>query len=293
MSDLIKRIIDRGARDLFYCKYFLAQKGIFENPSWENLEVNFIVSTGRTGTRYLAELFNPLEGITALHEPDPDFLKLGIGFSEEAIEHFIARKRIIDGRRLILKGLYDNGSTVYIESNNRLFSLIPVLVDIFPKCRIVHIIRDGRDIVRSGMSRFWYREDDLFPRLKATDFPGDPYCDGWDELDRFEKICWWWPKKDGIIHDGVEKYKNNCMTVKFEDIFDYENNNPGLKKIVNFFELDSNIKLNRPKEKKSNETKEYQMPHWKDWESDLKEKFMKIAGDYMVRHHYLKDGEQW
>lgn len=56
-----------------------AALGFFRNRSWEEIKVNFIVSTGRTGTQFLTRFFRNLSSqIDSCHEPDPDFLKLGL-----------------------------------------------------------------------------------------------------------------------------------------------------------------------------------------------------------------------
>ena len=109
--------------------------------------------------------------------------------------------------------------------------------DIFNNFKIVHIIRDGRDYLRSGMGRIWYTKEDDDPRMKATYFPNDPYYDKWNEMSRFEKICWRWQKKDGFIYDQVEEM-DNAITVKFEDIFK-DDNFTGVHRIIKYLDLNS------------------------------------------------------
>lgn len=47
--------------------------------------------------------------------------------------------------------------------------------------KIVHIIRDGRNVVQSGINRGWYQKDDIWERIKPP-FQGSP----------FEKSCRFW-----------------------------------------------------------------------------------------------------
>lgn len=107
---------------------------------------------------------------------------MGVGYARENIPFKKAKKKVNNGRLWICDELNKKESNFYIESNNRFFSLIPVLWKLFPESKIVHIVRDGRDYVRSIMNRDHYTyKDKIFYkkdlRLKATDFPNDPYCE--------------------------------------------------------------------------------------------------------------------
>ena len=63
------------------------------------------------------------------------------------------------------------------------FSLVPEVVR---ADRIVHLIRDGRRVVQSGLNRGWYQNDRIWNRIKP-DFPGDPFaksCHFWAHTNR-------------------------------------------------------------------------------------------------------------
>ena len=73
---------------------------------------------------------------------------------------------------------------------NRLQDLVPIQTglghniesapyySLYPRAakadRIIHIIRDGRRVVQSGLNRGWYQNDDIWNRLKPQ-FPGDAF----------------------------------------------------------------------------------------------------------------------
>lgn len=79
----------------------------------------------------------------------------------------------------------------YIESNNRLYSFINPLREIQPNAKFIHVVRDGREVVRSDMSRNFCTDMYKRYRIAASYFPNDPYYNSLDQMDRFEKICWW------------------------------------------------------------------------------------------------------
>ncbi len=281
----------------------LTNLGLWKNLQWDNVQVFFIISTGRTGTKFLASLFNQFEHVIAFHEPRPHFLKLGNDFAAGKISSQKAMNKIERGRRITLKELkrQDPKIKVYVEANNRLFSLIPVLLTNFKGCKIIHIVRDGRDVIRSEMNRFENRRHP-FPRLKATDFPADPYYEKWNDMSKFERVCWWWQKKDKIIYEAVKKRKN-CVTIRFEDIFNEKSGYPGMKKIIDFINMDFdghtellnyNLILNsQTMNKKVNKPTDKNVPHWKHWDQNQIKQFKMIAGEHMKKYGYIDKDTNW
>jgi len=52
---------------------------------WNNINKYFIISTGRTGTKFLAKFFNEIGNSIAVHEPNPEFLKLAINYAKNQV----------------------------------------------------------------------------------------------------------------------------------------------------------------------------------------------------------------
>lgn len=259
---------------------------------WSGIKVRFIISTGRTGTKFLVIFFDEFySNIYACHEPYPDLLKLGIEYAKGEISLNNACKIFDKNRKNILYELDKRNKKNYIESNSRLFPLIPVIRKICENYKVVHIIRDGRDWVRSVLPRSCYRREDPFQRLSADEFPEDPYFTKWDKMSRFEKICWLWVKMDRFIYDSIKEDKKS-ITIKFEDIFDAERDYIGMRKIIDFLDLDpeksiglKNEKFNRFMRRKINVTK-YPRPHWRNWSIINKEAFLEICGAHMKLYEY-------
>ncbi len=268
----------------YYLNLLKLNIGLYKNLDWEEIRQIFIISTGRTGTKFLAKLLNNYSSVFSVHEPRPHFLRLGYNYAIGNSSFEEARKKIKKFRIIQLKKISVNNQTFYIEANNRLFSLIPVLKSIYPNSKFIHIIRDGRDIVRSGMNRNWYKSTDHTFRLQAVDFIDDIYNSKWNSMNRFEKICWLWQKKDGIIYRDLKK-SESFIQVKFKDIFENEKY-VGLRKITNFLNLDfKNIDLSYFN-KKINATSKYKFPHWTDWNKEQINRFWEIAGNHMKKLKY-------
>jgi omega-hydroxy-beta-dihydromenaquinone-9 sulfotransferase len=114
----------------------------------------FILGCARSGTSILGEAVAASPRVTYLYEvsaiwnrvfPDrPDHRLTGADASPEACR----RLREELGARLV-----DPARDVLVEKNPKHTLRIPLLDAVFPDCRIVHLIRDGRDTVASLMFR--------------------------------------------------------------------------------------------------------------------------------------------
>jgi hypothetical protein len=140
------------------------------------------------------------------------------------------------------------------------------------------MIRDGRNVVRSMMSRrtFTWRDpitQAIHPKCQ------DPYFEKWSSMNRFEKICWYWRVENEYLRTHTIK------TIRFEKIIDdYEYFIVNLSK-----SLDLDIpeyvwrnSINRPR----NITQKYKFPHWTEWDFGIKNTFKKICGDEMLINGY-------
>ena len=288
-----KKINTRREQRINYLKTKL---GFFRKVSWKGIKVIFIVSTGRTGTRFLARFFRSLSPkIDSRHEPDPDFLKLGVNYARGLVSSERAVNAIAERRLWICDELRKNNKNIYIESNNRYFSLIPLLWEIFPDAKIIHIVRDGRDVVRSTMNRDFYTpRDGIYfrkkMRLQATEFPYDAYCSRWETMSQFEKVSWHWVRKDSFIHQTVKDDKR-AITVKFEDIFNKESGYQRLWEMVDFMDIGIDKQIFQKQcvlsmDKKLNVSKKEEFPRWQDWSFEQRKQFLDIAGEYMKVYQY-------
>lgn len=112
----------------------------------------FIVSSGRTGTKFLAGFFRAsLPGVLALHEPAPTHHLRILGNAHVA--GHLSRSRMAAVLRLSRASLLRRrGGRDYIESNPFLFGFSGVLGAVFDNPRIFHLVRDPREFVRSSLN---------------------------------------------------------------------------------------------------------------------------------------------
>ena len=142
-----------------------------------------------------------------------------------------------------------------------------------PDVKLFHIVRDGREVVRSIYSReILGKSDPLNPLIKPP--TTDPYASKWQGMSRFEKICWQWQFDNRFIREATGH------NIKFEQLrSDY---NYFKATLLDYLELDiSKATWESYVSQKQNITPTYRLPHWKDWTAEQQNTFEQICGDEM------------
>lgn len=283
----------------------------------------FVTSTGRTGTLFLAHLFDRiLPDVLSCHEPDVintrdirdimrklssfgpsliwgKFHKKGNmrGLSDLRIARSISRSEAARRLRALRARFMGSRGQVYVECNNQFYGLIDVLPEAFPNSKVIYMIRDGREWVRSMMARTGgvhrrYEARNLVPGGLVTprDVPGDPWGKRWDSLDHFSKNCWWWMALNGYALNSISKNPHARMW-KFEDVFLGENRYECLRDLVDFAShfpdgttvesasLEGTLQTRRNVSRGGPD-------HWTEWSPGWVAQFQRICGDFMSRLGY-------
>jgi hypothetical protein len=115
----------------------------------------FVVGSPRSGTTFLASAIGSLPGFVDLGEVAP--LKAAVpdlvALAPADAAHRL--RRILGVTRRV--GLV--GAVRAVEQTPEVAYLIDVVLGAYPQARVVHIVRDGRDVVCSLLERGWLRED--------------------------------------------------------------------------------------------------------------------------------------
>jgi hypothetical protein len=126
----------------------------------------FVVGSPRSGTTFLAEAIGMVPGFVDLGEVAP--LKAAVP-ELAALDRAEAAQRL---RRILAVarrvGLV--GSIRAVEQTPEVAHLVDVVAVAYPAARIVHIVRDGRDVVCSLLDKPWLR-----PRQEQADDAGVAY----------------------------------------------------------------------------------------------------------------------
>ena len=255
-------------------KFWISKNRI--NEWFERRTVFFILGLGRSGTKFLADVLNRKQNAIVFHEP------IRVDFEALVEAHKsgeAARKYIKTYRKKKMFGLVKNLKVdVYGEANSNLRYHRQALMESFPNAKLLHVVRDGRDVVRSIMARKHYTGSAAsHHELKPRD--DDPLLAHWDQMRRFEKICWLWADANRSIRCDVLPY------VKFEYLvsdYDYF-----LKHIETYLDIEiGEVLWHEVVSKPTNITMRFNLPKWTEWDDRLMQTFNSICAEEMEYFGY-------
>lgn len=241
---------------------------------FESKNLFFILSIGRSGTKFLANLLSKAPRALVVHEPFIESIP-----HQEAFHDPDRAMRYIEGfrKREIYVRVRKFDVDTYGEVNSFLRRHCLALKKVFPRAKLLHLVRDGRDVVRSMYSRETmmagaYDTRMIYPRSGA-------WRDKWSSMNRFERLCWYWMVENRYLRECIGR------TVQFERIlssYEYFRENVleplGLKVSREVWKR----AVDRPK----NVTEVYRLPHWSKWSDEMKSAFERICGEEMEKCGY-------
>jgi len=216
----------------------------------------FIVSVGRTGTRFFAEILSQvIPDCYAVHEPDnikivkPNLIRNIIKQVKErgGVANLILLKALgltgarnlslrrlsnrLDGQSVINKFKAERQwiekicCSTYMESNHQLFGFSEDLL-MLPNTTVIYLVRNPIDWIRSCMNfRYgWYGRRDLLAMVNLLGFKRiSPRNIGvvdtqWREYSRCSKLAWLWNYVNSIFYKISSSHRNGWL-FRFEDIF--------------------------------------------------------------------------
>lgn len=171
----------------------------------------------------------------------------------------------------------------YGEANSLIRYNIPVVRKLYPDAPVLHLHRDGREVVRSLHARVIYSPRGGINNQNRPQ-PGDPWYDQWSGFDRFEKLCWFWQHgvmfMDPLADSRIEF---RTMLTDFDYFTEAVSDPIGIPVSREHWE-----DYRRPKRKK-NHTRKFTLPHHDEWGPTMTRQFWAICGDAMDLLGYKGD----
>jgi Sulfotransferase family len=142
----------------------------------------FVVGSPRSGTTFLGSAIGSVPGLLDLGEVEPlkDAIRR-IATLDQARTAAEIRRLLNRSRRLSLVG-----GLRPVEQTPEVAHILPAVVEAFPEGRVVHAVRDGRDVVCSLLERGWLRAGN-----RGRDYAGPPFgprARFWVEEERREEF---------------------------------------------------------------------------------------------------------
>jgi len=226
----------------------------------------------RSGTAFLATFLNKvLPDAVVEHEANVNdywYYHLALRSEEEA-ERYIRDFRMAE----IYSRMHRRPEGLYGEINPYLRRHYKALRKELPRAKFFHLVRDGREVVRSIMSREILDKAD--PLGYLTQPPsGDPYAERWKGMSRFERICWLWQSDNKYLRENVG------LTLRFERLItDYDYFRTKLTEHLGI-EVSQEI-WQRYTRRIGNPTQVFRMDRWSQWSDSEREQFRTICGEEM------------
>lgn len=228
-----------------------------------------ILSTGRTGTIFLARLFGELyPNVASYHERGnsrPIQVVTNLHFA-----HLLPKNAIkFVWKSLKGKEISTCEKEYHLDANNFLYGLATLSPELYPKLKVLHIVRDPRDYVTSQLN---------FSRQKKTSFIANYLVPFWQpnpfligelpirrmlKFSRFEKYCWVWDFKNRVM-SRMENSTTPYLRVRFEDLFS-ANPEPVFQQVTDFFGFPPVKNIREKFREPANSSNPTNFPEWREW----------------------------
>ena len=210
-------LLEATANQLRVAKRLVPRRGASFSERFGKLDdrLVFVVGSPRSGTTFLAGAIGSLPGFVDLGEVAPvkaAVAQLAALPPEEAASRL--RRTLAVSRRVGLVG-----SVRPVEQTPEMAFLVRAIPRAFPEARVVHMVRDGRDVACSLLDKPWLRREQ-----SETDDAGVPYgahARFWVEPERraeFEaagdarRAAWVWRSYLAAAREG------DVLELRYEDI---------------------------------------------------------------------------
>jgi hypothetical protein len=224
-----------------------------------------ILSSGRTGTQFLAHYFDAnYDNVVALHEPPParwlrfaSHAHMRGSLSDDRLRALLAWKRRHYDDRI--------DTEFYIESNPFLSGFADVIGDVWDEPIVIHVVRDPREHTRSSLNHgtgsgrkglanrlipFWY------PDVKRILALGH-------EPSWIERTAGVWAIANRLLCDAAPRHAH-YHRLRYEDLFD--DSHSGLRAICEILGLpyrEHGIAVSP--EARINQSRLEALPDWREW----------------------------
>ena len=259
----------------------------------QRFKTTFFISTGRTGTKAIAQYFGQcFHNVTALHEPKPS-RKLRMS-STARLAGRRSRQQLVnelfEARLRICKQI---STDHYVEANPFLFGFVDVIAEVFDSPRVVHVVRDPRTMIRSALnfksqrgikwffSRFvpnWILKPELLDKSPEKK---------WSQMSPLERIAWYWVTVNSHIQKECLVHHDQARRVRFEDLF--QEDGSGIREIAEWIGLHEEPGLlDDMLQTRVNASRGKEMNPWKDWSESERKIVFKYCGELMEEYGYTK-----
>ena len=251
-----------------------------------------ILSTGRTGTMFFASLLQEIFPQAAVYHEAGERSRLINIFTHAHLSGFLPLSMPLwTWQRVIAIDLADCQKEVYIDSNNMVYALLPLKPDLYPGLRVIHLVRDPREYVRSHINWARHRPKSFVANYLTPFWQPNAWLlkemtwSKWMGLSRFERYCWIWDFKNRFIGQLAESEIPYLRTF-FEDFFGGPEPLARFNEMLAFLGLERAIGIEDRFQRPVNPAKGKSFPKWQNWSAQQCRQIQLICGETMHTYGY-------
>jgi len=256
-----------------------------------------ILSTGRTGTMFFADLLKTLlPNVDVYHEAGERSRLINI-FMHAYLSGLLPRNvPIWAWQQAIAPNLYHRMNPNYIDSNNHIYTFVPEFPELYSNLKVIHIVRDPRTYVSSHINWARHRPKSFIANHIVPFWQPNAYLlkqmpfKEWILLTPLERFAWIWDFKNNFIKQ-LENSGIPYLLVRFEDFFGGNDPEKYLNQIFSFLNLPKVSKTNSFFQQPVNPGVKKTFPSWHNWTAIQCNKFQIICGATMASYGYGHEGE--
>lgn len=270
LLETIEKIKEYSPRSVYHfvlCKFSKTKSQKFDRET----PCVFVLSTGRTGTETLAHLLNLSRDFFAYHEPKPDLYSLSkISYElEDQINNNPDFERLLKTSLISLRGNLWNESLScgrgYAETSPQVTFLAPMFQKLIPDAFFIHLVRDPKYVIRSGMRRGWY-SDHPYDEYRVQPRKDSHFFNKWEEFSALEKNAWLWAETNQWISNFFSSLPpSQRLVLLSEKIFQKDEHS--IRSLYDFLNVahPSNFAIGRTVSRKFNRQKTGEFQFDKNW----------------------------
>ena len=248
----------------------------YDSSQLKQTNIFFVFALGRSGTQFLSRTLNQHPSTRVLHEPTKrDTIEYARSFSKDYNFNKYAngyRKKYLQNH------LHKHPVDHYGEVNSILRRHAAALLKAIPNSKGLYMIRDGRDVVRSMMSRALFTDEWFHQTIHPSE--NDPYLEDWQQWGAFEKCCWLWASENVLLKHALGKaFRLEQLLNDYDYFKDHILSPTGL-------DISQPVWESQREVKSMNHTRAYTAPHYSEWSKEWQTTFWDICGEVMQENGY-------
>lgn len=163
-------------------------------------------------------------------------------------------------------------SKTFVDSSNLYIYFIDALYLLNPEIKIILMVRNGQDFVRSALSRRWHEHN----AFGTAPLRNDRYFSKWDSLTPIQKNAWIWEYRNRKALDGLSTLPaKQRLVLRIEDVHKQET--------LCMLEAFTGKKVSdiESAKRRHNANPAFSLPPKEEWTEQQRDEFNAVAGEMM------------